>query len=94
MINNVTKKEVIDAMEYFFVEGFIDELTSDKKHYTKILLNKVANDYKIKLDWGDEQMDWWMVLVIPLAVIGLLMWCFVLVYRLDRKLHKRKGEKE
>ena len=39
-------------------------------------------------------MDWWMVLVIPLVLIGLLMWCFVLVYRLDRKLHKRKGEEE
>ena len=54
MINNVTKKEVIDAMEYFFKEGFINELTSDKYYYTKILLNKVANDYKIKLNWGDE----------------------------------------
>ena len=53
-INKVTKKQVIDAMEYFFVEGFIDELTSDKKHYTKILLNKVANDYKIKLNWEEE----------------------------------------
>ena len=53
-LNKVTKKEAIDAMEYFFVEGFIDELTSDKKHYTKILLNKVANDYKIKLNWEEE----------------------------------------
>ena len=53
-LNNVTKKEVIDAMEYFFKEGFIDELTPDKYYYTKILLNKVANDYKIKLNWGDE----------------------------------------
>ena len=50
----VTKKECLDAIEYLFVEGFIDELTSDKKHYTKILLNKVANDYKIKLNWGEE----------------------------------------
>tara|TARA_R100000808_G_scaffold5051_8_gene15650 strand:+ start:2719 stop:2892 length:174 start_codon:yes stop_codon:yes gene_type:complete len=53
-INKVSKKEVIDAIEYFFKEGFIDELTSDKYYYTKILLNKVANDYKIKLNWGEE----------------------------------------
>ena len=52
--NKVTKEECMDAMQYFVVEGFIDELTSDKKHYTKILLNKVANDYKIKLNWGEE----------------------------------------
>ena len=52
----VTKKECLEAMEYFFVEGFIDELTSDKYYYTKILLNKVANDYKIKLNWEEE---WW-----------------------------------
>jgi hypothetical protein len=50
----VTKKECLDAIEYLFVEGFIDEMTSDKKHYTKILLNKVANDYKIKLNWEEE----------------------------------------
>ena len=52
--NKVTKEECMDAMQYFVVEGFIDELTSDKKHYTKILLNKLANDYKIKLNWGEE----------------------------------------
>ena len=45
------KQKCIDAIEYFFVEGFIDELNSDKKHYVKILLNKVASDYKIKLEW-------------------------------------------
>jgi hypothetical protein len=31
----------------------VDELTSDKKHYTKILLNKVANDYRLQLVWED-----------------------------------------
>ena len=51
MINKVNKKDVMDAIDYFFVEGFIDELTTDKKYYTKVLLNKVANDYKIKLEW-------------------------------------------
>ena len=51
MINKVNKKDVIEAMEYFFVEGFIDELTTDKKYYTKILLNNAANQYGIKLEW-------------------------------------------
>jgi hypothetical protein len=41
-------------MEYFFVEGFIDELTTDKKYYTKILLNNAANQYGIKLEWEEK----------------------------------------
>ena len=41
----------MEAIDYFFTEGFIDELTSDKKYYTIILLNKVASDYNIKLEW-------------------------------------------
>ena len=48
----VSKKECIEAIEYLFVEGFIDEMTTDKKHYTKILLEKVAHSYKIKLNWN------------------------------------------
>ena len=54
MINKVTKKDVMRAMEYFFVEGFIDELTIDKKYYTKILLNNAANQYGIKLEWEEK----------------------------------------
>ena len=38
MINKVNKKDVMDAIDYFFVEGFIDELTTDKKYYTKVSL--------------------------------------------------------
>lgn len=53
MINKVNKKDVIKAIEYFCVEGFINELTTDKRYYTKALLNKVANDYKIKLEWEE-----------------------------------------
>jgi len=53
-MNKASKKDVIEAMEYFFVEGFIDELTTDKKHYTKILLNNAANQYGIKLEWEGE----------------------------------------
>ena len=50
-INKVSKKECIDAIDYLFVNGFIDDMTSDKKHYTTILLKKVANIYKKKLIW-------------------------------------------
>ena len=47
----VTKKECMEAIDYFFTEGFIEELTTDKKYYTKILLNKVASNYNIELGW-------------------------------------------
>jgi hypothetical protein len=51
IMNKVTKKDCMEAIEYLFIEGFVDEMTSDKKHYTKILLNKVANVYKMNLVW-------------------------------------------
>ena len=53
-INNVSKKECLDAIEFLFVQGFVDEMTLDKKYYTMILLKKVANDYRIKLEESDE----------------------------------------
>ena len=52
-MENTTEEKCMRAIEFFFTEGFIDELTSDKKHYTKILLVKVADDYNIKLKWED-----------------------------------------
>ena len=55
MINKVTKKECMDAIEYLFEEGFIEDMRSDARHYTKILLNKVANSYKLKLQWEGEK---------------------------------------
>jgi hypothetical protein len=51
MLNKVTKEECMDAIEYLFTAGFVDEMSTDKKHYTSILLKKVANDYNIKLKW-------------------------------------------
>ena len=47
--NKVTKKECLEAIDYLYVDGFVEEMTSDKQHYTSILLKKVANDYNIKL---------------------------------------------
>ena len=57
MLNKVTKKECMEAIEYLFVNGFVDEMTSDKKHYTTILLKKVANDYNIKLEVVKDIME-------------------------------------
>ena len=51
---NVTKKECLEAIEYLFVEGFVDEMSTDKRYYTKILLDKVAHVYKIELAWDKE----------------------------------------
>jgi hypothetical protein len=50
MINKVNKKECLDALEYFWQCVDLEEDYSDKIHYTKILLKKVANDYNIKLE--------------------------------------------
>tara|TARA_Y100001963_G_C6780905_1_gene449783 strand:+ start:1732 stop:1896 length:165 start_codon:yes stop_codon:yes gene_type:complete len=54
MLNKVTKKECMDAIEYLHEDGFVEEMGTDKKFYTEILLKKVANDYKIKLTYGDR----------------------------------------
>jgi len=55
MLNKVTKKECMDAIDYLFVNGFVEEMTSDKKHYTTILLKKVANSYKLKLVFEEDE---------------------------------------
>lgn len=56
-INKVSRKDVMEAIEFLFVEGYVHEMTSDKKYYVFKLLNKVANDYKIKLEWDAEMQD-------------------------------------
>ena len=50
MLNKVTKKECQDAIDFLFVEGFVNEMTSDKKFYVSILLKKVANSLNLKLE--------------------------------------------
>tara|TARA_R100001082_G_scaffold31512_1_gene16068 strand:- start:111 stop:278 length:168 start_codon:yes stop_codon:yes gene_type:complete len=55
-MSNPKKQDVEKAVDYFFHEGFIEELTTDKKHYVKILLNAVAWDrLHADLDWGDYE---------------------------------------
>jgi hypothetical protein len=48
-MKKVTKKDVMDAIEYFWQAGYIEELTSDKRYYTKILLDCCAAKYKMEL---------------------------------------------
>ena len=55
MINKVTKKECMDAIEYLWQMGYTQEMHGDKKYYTEILLKKVANVYNIKLAEGDTK---------------------------------------
>ena len=50
MINKVTKEDCMEAIEYLHVQGFVEEMTTDKKYYTEILLKKVANEYKLDLN--------------------------------------------
>lgn len=56
-VNKVSKKDCLDAIEYLFTQGFSMEMTRDKRHYTEILLKKVANDYNIKLDGIDDEVE-------------------------------------
>ena len=57
MLNKVDNKAVIDAIDYFFAEGIIEQMNSDERYYVKALINKVANIYKIKLDWWEQDDD-------------------------------------
>jgi|TARA_B100001094_G_C17856219_1_gene635135 hypothetical protein len=53
-INQVSKKECLQAIDYLFTNGYTEEMTTDKRYFTEILLKKVANDYNIKLIFEEE----------------------------------------
>ena len=58
MINKVSKKECLEAIDYFFVKGYLENSGCyDVQYYTKILLKKVANDYKLELVGIDEFLE-------------------------------------
>ena len=57
MLNKVDNKAVLDAIDYFFAEGMIEQMNSDERYYVKALINKIANIYKIKLDWYEQDDD-------------------------------------
>lgn len=49
-LNPVTKREIHDAIKYLHEMGFVEELTTDKRHYVEILLKAGANQLNIKLE--------------------------------------------
>ncbi len=58
MINKVSKKECLEAINYFFAEGYIEQAGCyDVQYYCKILLKKVANDYNIELVGIDDEVE-------------------------------------
>ena len=40
MLNQVSKQDCMDAIEYLWEEGFVEEMTTDNEYYTTILLKK------------------------------------------------------
>tara|TARA_R110000751_G_scaffold216660_1_gene319855 strand:- start:8 stop:205 length:198 start_codon:yes stop_codon:yes gene_type:complete len=54
--HKVTKPEVMDAINYFHGIGMIGNQCGDAEHYLKILLRKVANDYKILLTHNEGEI--------------------------------------
>jgi hypothetical protein len=54
--HQVTKKEVMDAIGYFHGIGMIHNHTGDSEHYIKILLRKVANDYRVLLTLNNDKI--------------------------------------
>ena len=55
-LNKVSKDECMEAIDYLFTAGYTQEMTTDKRYYTEILLKKVANDYNIELIF--EEGSW------------------------------------
>ena len=57
-INEVRKAECLDGIEYLFRQGYLNDMTGDQRYYTKVLLKKVANIYRMQLV-GIDEMDGW-----------------------------------
>tara|TARA_R100000231_G_scaffold48626_1_gene41650 strand:+ start:329 stop:514 length:186 start_codon:yes stop_codon:yes gene_type:complete len=57
-INKVSKDDCIEAIEYLFCQAYVNDMTSDQRYYTKILLKKVANNYNMKLEDIDTLEGW------------------------------------
>tara|TARA_R100000329_G_C7490434_1_gene172763 strand:+ start:237 stop:410 length:174 start_codon:yes stop_codon:yes gene_type:complete len=53
-INKVTKEQIDDAFDYFMDTGRLEELNSDDVYYIQALLRFVANRYKVKLIFANE----------------------------------------
>lgn len=53
-INKVTKDQIDGAFDYFMDTGRLEELNSDDVYYIQALLKFVANRYKVKLIFANE----------------------------------------
>jgi hypothetical protein len=53
-LNEVTKKEALDAIDYFHTHGFVEQLRSDERYYCEALLKTVGNFYGLKLEYHGE----------------------------------------
>ncbi len=53
-INKVTKDQIDGAFDYFMDTGRLEELNSDDVYYIQALLRFVANRYKVKLIFANE----------------------------------------
>ena len=53
-INKVTKEQIHGAFDYFMDTGRLEELNSDDVYYIQALLRFVANRYKVKLIFANE----------------------------------------
>ena len=55
-MKTITKKECREALEYFWNCEDVDNMTTDRSFYLKILLNKVSQLYKMNhlLKWEDK----------------------------------------
>ncbi len=47
--NKVSEQDVRDAIEFLHTMGMVEEMTSDKRHYTEVLLKASANTLNINL---------------------------------------------
>jgi hypothetical protein len=52
-INKVTKQEIDEAINYLFVSGYVEEMTSDKRYYVEVLLKAVGNQLGYKLEFDE-----------------------------------------
>tara|TARA_Y100001937_G_C6889638_1_gene228448 strand:- start:256 stop:441 length:186 start_codon:yes stop_codon:yes gene_type:complete len=57
-LNKVSRDECKEAIDYLFVQASLNNMNSDERYYTKILLKKVANSYNIRLENIDELNGW------------------------------------
>tara|TARA_R100001082_G_scaffold100048_1_gene69004 strand:- start:585 stop:764 length:180 start_codon:yes stop_codon:yes gene_type:complete len=57
MLNKVNKEQIDDAFNYFMDTGRLEELNSDDVYYIQALLKFVANEYKIKLIFAEEETN-------------------------------------